>query len=169
MKAAGAIAGLLIAAFAAYMIFVRKPPLPTAPSPGSSQPAPSTPDGSQTIGGPRPDRPLNAPLPKDEETREEFARRRLPYYKFLKDNYSGLIKSFAVTENLDTLDLEVAKSDDETLRTIISYAVSPTAKQYGFRKVRFYVPNSPNSVQPVTLVAESTFDEAAGKWNTFQK
>lgn len=168
MKAAGALAGLLIAALAAYLIFVRKPATPATTHNGSSQSASAGSDTIQPFGGPKPDRPLNTPQTKEEEVREEYARRRLPYYKFLKDNYSDIVKNFAVTENLDTLDLEVTKTDDETLANIISNAVSPTAKQYGFRKVRFYVPNPSNSVQPVTLVAESTYDDA-GRWNTFKK
>jgi hypothetical protein len=168
MKAAGAIAGLLIAAVAAYFVFGRKPAAPGNTLSGTSQTAFSSSDSSGGSSIPKPDRPLNAPLTKEEETREEFARKRLPFYKFLRDNYSQIIKNFAVTDSLDTLDVEVTKSDDETLANIISNAVSPTAKQYGFRKVRFYVPNPPNSPQPVTLIAESTYDDA-GRWNTFKK
>src|SRR5437763_15387006 len=112
MKAAGALAGLLIAGFAAYLIFARKPAAPVNCTNGSSQTTSANSDGSPTIGGPKPAHPLNAPQTKEEETREEYARRRLPYYKFLKDNYSDIIKNFAVTENLDTLDLEVTKTDD---------------------------------------------------------
>ena len=167
MKAAGAIAGLLIGAIFAYFLFGRKQ-IPSAVPSSSDRSVSGSLDSSASSGPPKPDRPINAPLTREEEIRQEFSRKRLPFYKFLRDNYSELIKNFAVTESVDTLDLEVTKSDSETLANIISNAVSPTAKQYGFRKVRFYVPNPPNSVQPVTLVAESTYDDA-GRWNTFMK
>src|SRR5262249_4708691 len=149
MKAAGALVGLLIAGFAAYFIFAHKPASKSNAADGSFQTSSTSSEGGASFGGPKPDRPLTAPHTDAEEKREEYARRRLPYYKYLRENWSELIKNFAVTEDLDTLDLEVNKTDSETLSRIVSEAVSPTAKQYGFRKVRFYVPNPTNSVQPV--------------------
>jgi hypothetical protein len=168
MKVAGAIAGLLIASMVAWFVFGHKSAPSSNLSAGTQERADAKQDSSFSTAIPKPDRPLNAPQTKEEQVREEFARKRLPFYKFLRDNYSAVIRNFAITESIDTLDLEVTKSDSDTLSNIISNAVSPTAKEYGFRKVRFYVANPPNSVQPVTLVAESTYDDA-GRWNTFMK
>ncbi len=100
--------------------------------------------------------------------REELGRRRLPFYRFLRENYSGTVEHFGVTDALDTLDLVVNRSDDATLQGLLSNAVGPNAKEYGFTRVRFYVPNPPGSADPTTLIAEASYD-GAGRWNTFKK
>src|SRR5205823_4908567 len=117
---------------------------------------------------PSPSHSLSAPLPPSDAVREDFSKKRLPFYKFLRDKYSPPVEHFAVTEQLDTLDLQVSRGDTETLQFIIANAVAPTAREYGFRKVRFYVANPSGSVQPNTLIAEST-DDGTGHWNTFRK
>jgi len=165
MKIAGVLAGLAVAAAAVYFVFIRKP-LPASTSNNSSGYGAA---GSTDPGAiPKPNQPLESPRSREEETRQEFSRKRLPFYKFLRDNFADVIQRFAVTESIDTLDVQVAKDDDKILHRIISEAVGPGAKEYGFRKVRFYVANAKTAVQPVTLIAESALDES-GQWNTFKK
>jgi hypothetical protein len=47
-------------------------------------------------------------------------------------------------------------------------AIAPTARQYGFERVKFYVRNPIGTVEPYRVVAESSWD-GAGRWNTFMK
>jgi hypothetical protein len=47
-------------------------------------------------------------------------------------------------------------------------AVSPQARQYGFRRVRFYVRADAGSVDPYRLIAESSCDDT-GRWIIYRK
>lgn len=143
-----------------------------ASSVGTSPSSPASSTTSSSSGGvleaPRPETPLQAPLSAEERRREELGQKRLPYYRFLRQHFSDAIERFAVTEALDTLDLVIARDDEETLSGLVQNAVAPSAYQYGFRKVRFYVRNPIGSVEPFRLIAETTRDES-GRWNTFRK
>ena len=166
MKVLAVLLGFGVVGAVAY--FLLRPASPSVKFP-AAQTAPGFESGpARSAAPPTLDKPIQAPLSQEEEVREAMGRKRIPYYKFLRDNYSELVRHFAVTDNLDTLDLEVARADNGTLQTILSNAVAPYARQYGFRKVRFYTANPPRSVQPVTLVAESA-DDGSGHWNTFLK
>ena len=164
MKVSGAIAGLLIVGVVGFLLYPRIAG-PAAP-PANARTGASAPESNGQP--PSPNRPLDAPRTAEEDVREDYSRKRLPFFRFLRENYGQVIQRFAVTESIDTLDLQVTVTDDESLRRIVSEAVSPTAKQYGFRKVRLFVANPPGNPDPVALIAESTFDDA-GRWNTFRK
>jgi hypothetical protein len=162
----GALAGILIVVVIAMALIPRlrggaaassKSP-PQAPSPGSSSFA--TP--------PRPDQPINSPKTREEELREELSQKRIPFFRFLRENHGDLIEHFSVLDDYDTLDLVVKRQDDSTLTLLLQNAVAPTAKEYGFRRVRWYVKNPLGSLEPFTIVAESSHD-GAGRWNTFRK
>jgi len=163
VKLLAALLGFAIVGIAAVLLYPRL----IAPREPSRLPR-STGDRTEVTEAPKPGKALESPRPREEEVREEFSRRRLPFYRFLRANYGKVVEHFGVTQGLDTLDLVVNRTDEETLRTIISMAVGPSAKEYGFRKVRFLAPNPPGSVDPLTLVAESTVDDT-GHWNTFKK
>ncbi len=100
--------------------------------------------------------------------REELGQKRLPFFRFLRQNYGNIIERFSVLEDFDTLDLVIKQDDDRTMAGIIQQAIAPSAKEYGFRRVRFYTRNAPNSVEPFTIVAESS-EDGSGRWNTFRK
>jgi hypothetical protein len=164
MKALAVLLGVSVMAVAAFLLL----PRPPAPKPkAQSAQAPESP-ASRVLDAPTPVKSLEPPLTAEEEVRREFARRRLPFYRYLREGYGDIVTHFAVTERIDTLDLVVARDDDATLKRLVAEAVAPSAELYGFRKVRFYRANPPRSVEPLTLVAESTYDEA-GRWNTFRK
>jgi hypothetical protein len=164
MKAAagvlGALIGLLLVGAGAYLALGRKP-LSPAKNP-SATPISSGPSSQNQAA------PITAPLGKEEELREELGRKRLPFYRFLRENYGQLIERFSVLQDFDTLDLVVTQADESVLTGLIQHAIAPQAKQYGFRRVRFYVRNAPNSVEPFTVIAESS-DDGSGRWNTFMK
>lgn len=164
MKVAAVLLGLLIVGAATFLL-VRPQGHGGATVAPSATPTESGQDSGQA---PRPSQPLDAPLSREDEVRQQFAAKRIPFFRYLHDNWGGVVTHFAVTEEIDTLDLVVSKTDDETLRQVVENAVSPTAKEYGFRRIRFYKLNSPESVKAATLIAESTYDDA-GHWNTFRK
>src|SRR2546423_512447 len=152
MKVLAVLLGFGAVGAAAYFLLRPAAPGSAASRPTTAQAPPgfeSSP--ARSSAPPTLDKPILAPLSQEEEIREAMGRKRIPYYKFLRNNYSEVVRHFAVTDNLDTLDLEVARSDNAMLQTILSNAVAPYARQYGFRKVRFYTANPPRSVQPVTL------------------
>ena len=164
MKIAGVLAGLIITAAVVYFLFL-KPKTATGAAPSSNSIA------SDTSGdgfAPKPNQPIESPRTKQDEIRQEFSQKRLPFYRFLRNNFADAIIHFGVTESIDTLDVQIAKDDDAIMKRVVSEAVGPSAKEYGFRKVRFYVANPKGSVQPVTLIAESALDDS-GNWNTFKK
>lgn len=163
MKALGVVLGLLIVGLATLLL-VRFSGHAHGPAVGVSAAS----GGIDPSQAPRPDHPIGAPLTREQEVRQQFAAKRIPFFRFLKENYGNVVIHFAVTDDVDTLDLAVTSADDQTLKTIVENAVSPTAKQYGFRRIRFYTLNPQGSVEPATLVAESTYDDA-GHWNTFRK
>jgi hypothetical protein len=162
MKALGAICGLLIVGVAAYFLLRPASPASVRAAPGGTG---QSGNGTQLR---TPDQAIHAPLTHEDEIREELGNKRLPFYRFLREKFGEQIQHFGVTEQLDTLDLQVATADDQTIKYILENAVTPTAKQYGFKKVRFYIPNPPSLSEPMTLVAEST-DDGSGQWTTFKK
>lgn len=159
----GALAGLLIVGLGAYVAFGRNTP---AGSPAVS--ANSTTNPASVSGSPHPGAAVDVPLSREEKLREELGAKRLPFYRYLRQNYGELIERFSVLENFDTLDLVVTQSDERTLTALVQRAIAPSAKEYGFARVRFYTRNPPNSVDPFTVVAESS-EDGTGRWNTFMK
>lgn len=160
MKALAALLGVLVAAGIAAFLIPRYGHAPAPTQPRSFDDA--------RIDARRPEKPIEAPLSRQEEIRQEFSEKRMPFYRRLRERYPDLIQHFGVTDSLDTLDLVVSKADDQTIQSILADAIGPDARQYGFRKVRFYVANPPGSIDPLNLVAESSHDDA-GRWNTFRK
>jgi hypothetical protein len=167
MKIVAVIIGLAVVALIVWLILPYAVPQ-NGRGASSSTSRPSATDPSRSTEAPRPDKRLEAPLSPEEQRREEMSEKRLPFYRYLRQNYSQAIERFAVTENLDTLDLVVTREDDATLNGLVREAISPQAREYGFRRVRFYVRAAPGSVDPYRLVAESSYDET-GRWITFRK
>jgi hypothetical protein len=157
----GALVGLLIVGIGAYFALGLKPPWNSKNPPVAS---PAT--GRQAA--PAPQTPISAPLSKEEQLREDLGRQRLPFYRALRENYGSIIERFSVLQDFDTLDLVVSRADEATLMALVQRAIAPTAREYGFRRVRFYTRNPPTAVDPFTVVAESS-EDGSGRWNTFMK
>jgi hypothetical protein len=161
----GAMAGVLIVVLIAMVVVPR---LRGAAASGPLAQGSAAPPTSGSSAPPRPDQPITAPKSREEELREELAQKRIPFFRFLRENYGDQIENFSVLDDYDTLDLVVKRSDDPSLTHILQNAVAPTAKEYGFRRVRWYVKNRLGSLEPFSIVAESSYDEG-GRWNTFRK
>ena len=84
-----------------------------------------------------------------------------------KQSFSDGFFQIAAAQNPQPQTVALTAEDAEFARNACEGA-RDSAKEYGFRKVRFYVANPRGSVQPVTLIAESALDDA-GNWNTFKK
>ena len=159
----GAVVGVVIVAVVAMTLIPRlRGNAATAPG---GTPAEAS---SANAGPPKPDQRINAPKTREEELREELARKRVPFFRYLRQNFADQIDHSSVLDDYDTLDLVVKKTDDQTLTALLQNAVAPSAREYGFRRVRWYVRNPVGSADAFTIVAESSYDEG-GRWNTFRK
>ena len=157
---AGVIVGLVIVALAAFVLMGRMKP-GAAPVRADNGPAESS-------GPTAPSERINTPKSEDERMKAEIERKRLPYFKLLHDRFSEQIERAFVLDDIDTLDLIVKKGDQDTVQWLVQNAVGPTAREYGFERVRFYVDNPLNRTEPFKIVAESAWDGST-RWNTFLK
>ncbi len=173
MKTLGVILGLMVVAALAFFFWPRLTPGSAAHagsgnhSPNNAIAAPGTYAG-RVVEAPKPDQPLSPPLTPGEKLREDYSEKRVPFYHFLHQNFGDTILSFRVVEALDTLDVVIVKDDDATLHRLMDNAFSPSADQYGFRKIRFLVRNREGSIDPYRLVAEVALDDS-GHWTIWRK
>jgi hypothetical protein len=113
-----------------------------------------------------PDKQIEAPRGREEQLKEELTEKRLPFFRELRQQYGDSIE-FRVLGDPDTLDIVVEKADTESLQSLVSNAISPSARRFGFRRVKFYTRNPRGSVEPIELRAEASYDDA-GHWNLFR-
>ena len=166
MKALGAIVGILVVGIVGALLLI-----PRFRSEARSVPPSATRESEPEFDGNRPPMPARSvelPTTPAQKVREDLTRERLPFFQHLRNNYGKQISSFGVTDTIDTLDIVVTDPDTNMIQSLIGQAISPTADRYGFRKVRVYIANPPGALEPLKLVAESTYD-GAGRWNTFLK
>jgi hypothetical protein len=164
---AGLLVGLLLVGAAGMWLAPRlRPatqtlaaPAGVVPDRSSGMPAPATRD---------PATPLRTPRSEDQRLRDAVTRQRIPFYRFLHDQFADSIEHAAEMTDVETIDLVVRKADNETILHIVQQALAPRARQYGFERARFYVRNPRGSADPYTVVAEASHD-GSGRWNTFWK
>ena len=165
MKLMGAVVGLLIVGTIAALLLV--PRFRSEPRSAPLTPA-DAPRQADSTRPPVPGRPVEISDSAQKQLRDDATRRRLPFFQFLRNKYGKEISSFGVTDAIDTLDIVVSNPDTAAIQGLIAQAISPTAEQYGFRKARVFIANPVGTLEPLKLVAESTYD-GAGRWNTFLK
>ena len=168
MRAAGVIVGLLLAGLLALLLLPRMKSTGGAVPQNLEKRRATRMDEQSGLGPPRPAQALTPPATSEAQIRDEFTQKRIPFFRFLRENYGREIAQFGVTESIDTLDLVVTRGDSESVQRLIGAAVTPTAEQYGFRRVRIYTANALGSPEPLKLIAEATTD-GSGRWNTFLK
>lgn len=108
------------------------------------------------------------PVTADEKMREDQQARRMPFYRGLRQSFANEILSFGVADEQDTLDVVLATEEPAHIAELVQQAFAPSAYDYGFRRVRFFVRNPAGSTNILRKVAETTRDET-GNWNTFLK
>src|SRR3569832_1259504 len=92
--ALGAVVGLLLVGLAAYLALGRKPP-PVPMHPAASEVDRGLP-GQPGAGG-----PIVAPASREEQLRDERGKKRLPFYRYLRQNYGEVGERFSVLEDFD--------------------------------------------------------------------
>jgi hypothetical protein len=166
MKACAGVAGVLVGL--AIVVLVALVILPRL-KPGAGASTGAEPAGpTARTGDPLPGERINAPKSETERMQAEIERKRIPYFRMLHDRFGDYIERASVLDDIDTLDLIVKKSDMDTIQWLVQNAVGPTAREYGFERVRFYVSNPINRTEPFSIVAESAWDGST-RWNTFLK
>ncbi len=115
-----------------------------------------------------PDKKISVPSTESQRLRDEIGKKRIPFFHMLSDKFSDIITRSSVLDDIETLDLVIAKPDNVTVLGIVQNAIQPTARDYGFTRVRFYVRNETAAIDPFRVVAETTFD-GTSHWNTFWK
>jgi hypothetical protein len=166
MKACAAIAGIIVGLAIVVVCGIYIVPRFQAGSGAAAVPHSDFPPKSGSSSGPG--ERIETPPSETERMKKEIERKRIPYFRMIHDKFSDKIVRASVLDDIDTLDLVVKKGDTETLQWIVQNAVGPTAREYGFERVRFYVANPLSKTEPYTIVAESSWDGST-RWNTFLK
>lgn len=133
-------------------------------SPSSSLP-PITATGTPGGSGPN----LAPPQTPEQKALADYETQRAALYAFLREKCSSLIvDGRPALDDGSILSLYTTRNDDRIVTDILAQVVTPNVYGYGFRHVRFYLPNPPGSVERYHLAAETNADEG-GNWQAFQK
>jgi hypothetical protein len=166
VKPAAALLGLVVGGLFVWLLW------PFLKSRLDAPPKPPAPVDSRvnSLAPPRASR--NDPVPfsptEREAKREEYAKLRIPYFRFLREKMAGLVVRFWVDDDLDTLNLELSGDGDREMNMVIETAVTTEAATYGFRRVRLHVPNPAGNPEPYNCFAEASRGED-GRWTVFRK
>jgi hypothetical protein len=114
------------------------------------------------------DSAITSPRTPEEREYEDLEAKRAPFYTWVRQNFSYVSALRPAQEDQATLEIYSRADDPRVVTTLLHDAVAPYGKRYGFRRVRYFLPNSPGSVDRYRLDSESTPD-ASGVWNTFRK
>ena len=111
-----------------------------------------------------------APLVSPEQKAiQDYEAQRAPFYAFLRDKCAALIADGRPSDaERSLLVLYTARNDDRVVTDILAQVITPYAYAYGFRHVRFYLPNPPGGVERYRLAAEAQAS-APNTWQAFQK
>ena len=110
--------------------------------------------------------PLKTP---EQKSIEDYEAQRAAFYAFLKDKCRDLIvEGRPALDDRSILSLYCTRSDDRIVTDILTKIINPYAYAYGFRHVRFYLPNPTGSVEHYHLGAEANA-ESANNWQAFQR
>jgi hypothetical protein len=137
----------------------------SASSSASSALPPITATGLPGGSGPN----LAPPQTPEQKALADYEAQRAPLYTFLREKCGSLIvEGRPALDDRSILSLYTTRSDDRIVTDILAQVVTPYVYGYGFRHVRFYLPNPPGSVERYHLTAEANADES-GNWQAFQK
>ena len=172
---------LLVLRFVAPRLLSPGSASPSAPSPPSGMGASSSSSSSSpsatsalppitAIGSPGGNGPnLAPPQTPEQKALADYEAQRAPLYAFLREKCGRLIvEGRPALDDRSILSLYTTRSDDHIVTDILAQAVQPYVYGYGFRHVRFYLPNPSGSVERYHLAAEANADER-GNWQAFQK
>ena len=113
--------------------------------------------------------PLAPPRTPQQQATDELEARRAPYYEWIRRVAGDRVSDVTVADDDRATLVLTARADTPDMVTSLAHdVVYPYAFQYGFRHVRFYVPNAPGSVERYRFDAEANCDKA-NHWNVFKK
>ncbi|HLV81021.1 MAG TPA: hypothetical protein VKT32_12105 [Chthonomonadaceae bacterium] len=112
---------------------------------------------------------IPAPLTPEQKEHNAIEAQRAPFYGRLRGQLGDLVAAARpADEDQATLLLYAQHDDEHAVDELLAQAVQPDAYRYGFRHVRFYLPNPPGSLDKYHLAAEASADDN-GAWQAFYK
>jgi hypothetical protein len=112
---------------------------------------------------------IAAPRSPEQQAQDSLEAQRAPFYKPFRQAYGPLLtEARPDPEDAATLDLYAAGADSQTVSRLLAQPVPSDVYRYGFRRLRYYLPNAPDDAERYRLGAESTRDDQ-GVWRTFLK
>src|SRR5262249_17878154 len=112
---------------------------------------------------------LAPPRTPEQRANDDLEAKRAPYYRWVREQAAGLVSDVRPADDDGSALVIYTTSDTpDIVSTLASDVIAPAAFQYGFRHVRFFVPNPPGSVSQYRYDAESNADPD-GSWHTFHK
>ncbi len=114
--------------------------------------------------------PNSAPLVSPgQKAMEDYEAQRAPFYAYLHDKCPGLvIDGRPSQEDRSLLVLYTARNDATIVTDILTQIVTPYGYSYGFRHIRFYLPNPLGGVERYRLAAEAQA-ASPNNWQAFQR
>lgn len=112
---------------------------------------------------------IEPPRSPQQREQDDLEAKRGPFYAALHQNGETLLAAFQpASDDPATLELYAVQNNNQTALQLLSLASRADAFHYGFRHIRIFLPNPPESVERYRLEAEATPD-ANGAWQAFRK
>ena len=126
------------------------------PTPNTQYPTPNT-------------LPNIAPVQTPEQKAvNEYEAQRAPFYDLLRRQCGDIVvQGRPALEDRSILVLYATRRDATIITDLLTRVVNPYAYAYGFRHIRFYLPNPRGSIEHYQLAAEANSD-GNGHWQAFQ-
>ncbi len=98
----------------------------------------------------------------------DYEAQRAPFYDILRRQCGDIVvEGRPALEDRSILVLYATRRDATIVTDLLTRVVNPYAYAYGFRHVRFYLPNPRGSIEHYQLAAEANSD-GNGHWQAFQ-
>ncbi len=138
-------------------------PVPSGPNP------PNPPNHASAPAAPPATGPIEPPRTEQEKEHDTLESRRAPLYGRLHQDFgAALVAVRPSDDDAATLDLYAAQDAPGNTLGLLNLALRANIAYYGFRHIRFYLPNPPQTIEKFRLDAEASVD-SAGNWQTFKK
>ncbi|HZT40772.1 MAG TPA: hypothetical protein VFA07_01215 [Chthonomonadaceae bacterium] len=112
---------------------------------------------------------IPAPLTAEQKQHNAIEAQRAPFYGRLRGQLGDLVSDARpAADDQATLLLYAQHGDEHAVDDLLAQAVQPDAFRYGFRHVRFYLPNPPGNLDKYRFAAEANADDN-GVWQAFYK
>jgi len=166
----------VVAIAVGLLVYLLARPRPAAPqSERIATVAPANPieRAPATVGGTEQEPAATGPIapPRTEQEKEHDAiekRRETLYGRLHQDLGTALVAVRPSDDDASTLELYAANAAPDTASVLLNFAFRANVTYYGFRHIRFYLPNPAGSIERFRLDAEASTDPS-GNWQMFKK